>query len=473
MLTDDANPTPLLLPPGQMLKHFRVEDVLGEGGMGLVYSAFDTQLHRPVAIKLLSSDLTSDPDRKQRLLHEARAAARIRHPAIAQIYYVDEHEGNTFIVMELVEGKTVRDLIQNHELDLLGAIDIAIQVSEGLAKAQTLGIVHRDIKPANVMFTPDGHVKILDFGLAKRLDHVSGEGPTGTKRIHASQVAPTQSGVLKGTPAYMSPEQVRGQAVDGRADIFSLGVLLFEMATGQSPFARDNFMDSLHAAAFAETPVMNSIRPQIPDGLQRIVSRCLKKDPQERFTDAKAVAEDLRRLRREMEAGLAHKTTWRQRLMDVRERLRSRPASRYLWFAAGSIALGTGIYFAVKKFGRFGFVLLVFAGYYLYRHVRNRPHQVQEGFVQRVSMIPEVRLIAFQDGQFTVWVDRPMAQLYGRINGYLRSSNRRLYFGRPMTVSLQHELAAEPLRKLLASPGVQYVRPDVVGALQPPVLPKE
>jgi serine/threonine protein kinase len=167
----DSTSKTKVLPPGlavgQVLKQFRLEQVLGEGGMGVVYRALDTQLCRPVAIKVLPSVLTSDAERKLRFLQEARAAARINHPAIAQIFSVDEHEGTTFIVMELVEGKTVRELILRRELDLLGAVEIAIQIADGLAKAHELGIVHRDIKPANVMLTSQGHVKILDFGLAK------------------------------------------------------------------------------------------------------------------------------------------------------------------------------------------------------------------------------------------------------------------------------------------------------------------
>src|SRR5215472_12587184 len=177
--------TAILVKPlaGEMLKQFRLEGLLGEGGMGQVYRAYDTRLHRPVAVKLLPSALTSDSQRKQRFLQEALAAARISHPAVAQIFDADEQDGLTFIVMELVEGKTVQQLIQNQELDLLGAMDIAIQVADGLAKAHSLGIVHRDIKPANVMRTSDGHVKILDFGLAKLLDVTTQIGPAGTQRV--------------------------------------------------------------------------------------------------------------------------------------------------------------------------------------------------------------------------------------------------------------------------------------------------
>src|SRR3989454_8084960 len=171
---NDMNPrakTVVLHPlVGQTLNQYRIDSLLGQGGMGVVYRAHDLKLQRPVALKLLPTELTGDQERRKRFLLEARAAARISHPAIAQVYDVDEHDGTIFIAMELVEGKTVGDLIRSRELDLLGAIDVALQVAGGLAKAHDSGIVHRDIKPANVIQTSDGHVKILDFGLAKLLD---------------------------------------------------------------------------------------------------------------------------------------------------------------------------------------------------------------------------------------------------------------------------------------------------------------
>ncbi len=452
---------------GQTLKHFRVEGLLGEGGMGLVYRGYDTRLHRPVAVKLLSSELTSDPERKQRLLQEARAAARISHPAIAQIFYADEDGGVTFVVMELVEGKTVRALIQNRELDLLGALDVALQVAEGLAKAHEQGIVHRDIKPANVMLTPDSHVKILDFGLAKLLDASGAQGPAGTERLDPTRIAQTRSSVVMGTPAYMSPEQVRGVPVDGRADIFSLGVLLFEMATGQSPFRRENFMDSLHAVAFDETPPMNSLRAHVPEELQRIVSRCLRKRPEDRYPNARLLAADLRRLRRDTEAGMVRQTSWRQHLMDTWEQLRHRPPSRYVWYVAGAVVVGVGLYFSVGRNGIAGLLVVATWAFLLYRRIRNRPQRLREQFVQRVSKIPEVRMITFQGRQATVIVDRPVPQLYGRINGYLSTSNRKLYFGEPMTVAILHEVSTEQSNKLLSGPGVHFVRDDAIATRVP------
>ncbi|MCX6928951.1 MAG: serine/threonine-protein kinase, partial [Verrucomicrobia bacterium] len=215
--------------------------------MGVVYRARDLKLQRSVALKVLPADLTADQEQRRRFMLEARAAARISHHAIAQVYDVDEHEGTIFIAMELVEGNTIRTLIDKRELDLLGAIDIAVQVAGGLAKAHAAGILHRDIKPANVIQTPDGHVKILDFGLAKLLNPETSTIMRAGSGDSSSTLAQTQVGLLKGTPAYMSPEQVKGERLDARSDIFSLGVMLFEMTTGEVPFPRATAVETMHA----------------------------------------------------------------------------------------------------------------------------------------------------------------------------------------------------------------------------------
>jgi serine/threonine protein kinase len=455
-----------VLPPrvatGHSLKQFKLESVLGEGGMGVVYRAYDTRLYRPVAIKLLPHELTSDADRKQRFLQEARAAARITHPAIAQIFDVDEQDGVTFLVMELVEGKTVRELIKGGGLDLLGIIDVVIQVAEGLARAHELGIVHRDIKPANVMVTPDGHVKILDFGLAKLLDRNAPVGSPTPLGETAELAKTTVPGVLMGTAAYMSPEQARGVTVDGRADIFSVGVLLFEMATGKSPFQRDSFMDSLHAVAFENPPSLSSSHGHLPEELQRIVSRCLRKDTDERYPDARVLARDLRELRRNTEAGVRVRTSWRVRLADSWERISHLHPSQYIWLLAGAGAAGAVIYLSLARVSTVSLFFLTIVGLSVVRHVRNRPQRAQETFVRRLTKIPEVRLITLQSQQFTVVVDRPVAQLYSRINHQLKACNGKLYFGHPMTVSILHGLDPERTRELLSGPGVQFVREDVL-----------
>jgi serine/threonine protein kinase len=466
MATDSStqSKTKLLGPrltTGQLLKHFRLESVLGEGGMGVVYRAQDSQLCRPVAIKVLPSELTAEPERQQRFLQEARAAARINHPAVAQIFYVDEQDGVTFIVMELVEGKTVRELIQAGGLDLLGVVDVVIQIAEGLAKAHELGIVHRDIKPANIMVSNDGHVKILDFGVAKLLDRGLATSDGGAAISQEAVARTTLPGVVLGTAAYMSPEQVRGGSVDGRADIFALGILLYEMATGQSPFQRESFVDSLHAVAFEEAPPLASAHRPLPEELQQIIARCLRKRPEERYPDARLLARDLRDLRRRTESGQAFQTNWRLRLSDAWDRVRQMSPLQYVRFAAVLIAVGAALYFAFSKTAPGGLIFPIVVSLILYRQIRNCPLRMRKSFVQRMAKIPEVRLVIFHQNQFTVVVDRPVAQLYGRINQHLQSGNRKLYFGEPMTVSIQPSVSPEKTRELLANPGVQFVRDDV------------
>ena len=239
---------------GQTLKHYEIQEQLGKGGMGVVYRARDTRLGRPVALKVLAPEFTKDADRKSRFFQEAKAASAISHPAIAQVYDFDEGPEGLFIVMELVEGQTVKALIQGRELDLLGSLEIAMQVASGLQKAHEAGIVHRDIKPENVIVTPDGHAKILDFGLAKLLEPTEPtNAPSGEELSHMETLAKTQAGFVLGTLRYMSPEQARGQPIDHRSDIFSLGVVLYEMVTGQQPFDGATALDTLHALAFEET----------------------------------------------------------------------------------------------------------------------------------------------------------------------------------------------------------------------------
>lgn len=461
----DPDPKTLVLHPlvGQNLNQYRVEALLGQGGMGVVYRARDLKLQRPVALKLLPANLTSDQDRRKRFLLEARAAARISHPAIAQVYDVDEHEGTIFIAMELIEGKTIHKLIEHRELDLLGALDIALQVAAGLAKAHGAGIVHRDIKPANVIQTPDGHVKILDFGLAKLLDPDTSTVTLAGGAADFSTLAQTQAGAVKGTPAYMSPEQVKGEHIDARSDIFALGVMLFEMATGEVPFRRATPIETMQAIAFAETPDMNSLRPNLPAGLRQIVSKCLQKRPEDRYPNARLLIEDLRVLRRETESGLARTISVKDRIAETFGRLKQLKPSEYAWLAGGGLALAAIIYALSSNAGQL-FPLLPFAfiGLLIYRHIRNQPRKLLELFVRKVAKAPEVRFIICEDGKITVCVDRAAGQLYGRINGQLNTCNHKMFFGQPMSVVIRHDLSADEIRQMLAGAGVQYVRDDAI-----------
>jgi serine/threonine protein kinase len=446
---------------GQSLKHYRVESLLGQGGMGVVYRCHDTKLDRSVALKVLSPELTADTDRRKRFLREARAAARISHPSIAQVYDVDEHDGTIFIAMELVEGRTVRELIRNKELDLLGAIDIAIQVADGLARAHETGIVHRDIKPANVMLTRDGHVKILDFGLAKLIDPSDTTRSPGAAPADAVTVTQTRVGAVMGTAAYMSPEQVKALPVDARSDLFSLGVMLFEMVTWELPFQRSTMMETMQAVAFDETPSVHSLRPHLPAELQRVLSGCLRKRPEDRYPEARALVQELRVLRRDTESGHARLRSWRERMSDVTDRFTHLTTAQYVWLAGGALAIAIVTYLLLTDVGLGGLIAFTVVSLLLYRYVRNRPQRMLELFVNKVARIPEVRLIVSQDRRLTVAVDRAVAQLYGRINTQLNQCNRRIFFGQPLSVSIRHDLGHDEIRKLLAGHGVQYVRDDV------------
>jgi len=465
----DMNPRTITVVPhplvGQTLNQYRIEAVLGQGGMGVVYRAHDLKLQRPVALKLLPADLTSDPERRKRFLLEARAAARISHPAIAQVYDVDEHEGMIFIAMELVEGKTISDLIQYRELDLLGAIDIALQVAAGLAKAHAAGIVHRDIKPANVIQTPDGHVKILDFGLAKLLD--SGTSTvTSAGGVHdLSTLAQTQVGAVKGTPAYMSPEQVKGEGVDVRSDIFSLGVMLFEMVTGEVPFRRPTPVATMHAVAFDDTPTMSALRPNLPAGLQRIVTKCLRKRPEDRYPDVRLLIEELRVLRRETESGLARTISVKERFAGTLGKLKQLQPAEYAWLVGGTLTLAAILYSLVSNVGQLTPLLPLAVGCLLiYRRIRNQPRRMLELFVRKISKVPEVRFIVCENGRITVGVDQAVGQLYGRIIAQLNHCNGKMFHGQPMSVVIRPDLSAEETRQHLAGAGVQYVRDDAVQA---------
>jgi len=398
-----------------------------------------------------------DSERRKRFLLEARAAARITHPAIAQIYDIDEQDGVIFIAMELVDGCSVRELVQRKGLDLLGAIDVAQQVAGGLAKAHQAGIVHRDIKSANVMVTPDGHAKILDFGLAKLLDP-DASTIIGEDCSRLTTVEQTQSGTIKGTPAYMSPEQVKGLPVDARSDIFSLGVMLFEMTTGQAPFQRGTVHETIHAVVYEE-PVMPAVNGVCqPDELRRIIERCLRKNPEDRYASARELMEELRVARRNTESGHQPAIPWKERISDTIEQVgRMRPV-QMTWLAIGVLALGVVVYSLFNNVSLGGFAFFLLAGAMTYRHIRHQPQRQLEWLIRKCSNVPEVKLITVQGRNLTIVIDRPTGQLYERINKYVNLSNRKLYFGEPVSVAIRHELAPEEWRRLLGDSGVQFLR---------------
>jgi TolB-like protein len=287
---------------GRKLGPFEVFSFLGRGGMGEVYRVRDTRLDRIDALKILPTDVAKDPDRLRRFIREAQAASALNHPNIATIHEIGESDGIHWIGMELVEGQTLAQRIKDRPLKLEEILDIGIQAAEALAEAHSKGIIHRDIKPANMMLTPKGAVKILDFGLAKREQREGPATDTDTTETH------TVPGMVMGTARYMSPEQVLGQPVDHRTDIFSLGVVLYEMAVGQPPFRGDSssaVLDAIVHQALAWPPQARNV---VPEELKRIIARALEKSREMRHGTASDLSADLKRLKRDSEsirAGLA------------------------------------------------------------------------------------------------------------------------------------------------------------------------
>jgi hypothetical protein len=281
------------LHPGTRLGPYEIVALLGAGGMGVVYRARDTRLGREVAVKVLPSALADDAERLHRFELEAQAAGRLNHPNLLAIHDVGTHDGAPYLVSELLEGQSLRERLSASAVPARRVIEYGVQVAHGLAAAHDKGIVHRDLKPENLFLTRDGRIKILDFGLAKLLPPPPG---AAVARDAPTVTVDTDPGKILGTVNYMSPEQVRGQAVDHRSDIFSLGVILHEMLTGARAFQRDSAVETMHAILRDEPPDLTAIHPPVPSGLERMVRHCLEKTPEARFQSARDLAFDLEAL---------------------------------------------------------------------------------------------------------------------------------------------------------------------------------
>jgi DNA helicase-2/ATP-dependent DNA helicase PcrA len=287
--------------PVKSIAHYRIVEAIGAGGMGAVYKAYDNKLQRIVALKLLPSEYVSQQDRRRRFFQEARAASALNHPHILTIYEVGEDEGRPYIAMEYVEGETLRQKIKNNGLQLRETLDIAIQIAGGLARAHELGIIHRDLKPENLMLSRDGYAKILDFGLAK-LVAVRERALVGdSEQKTLIRGVETQSGTLMGTVNYMAPEQLLGQRVDRRCDVFSFGVVLCEMLTGSAPFVHDNRVDTMHAILHREPRFPGEGRPELPFDMQRILTKALAKTPKDRYQTIDELAAELKTVKRDLD----------------------------------------------------------------------------------------------------------------------------------------------------------------------------
>src|SRR5579864_413793 len=275
----------MALTSGTKLGPYEIQSSIGAGGMGEVYKARDKRLNRDVAIKVLPTSFSADPDRLQRFAQEARAAAALSHPNILSIFDIGEDGGAPYVVSELLEGETLRDRLRNGPLATRKAIDYAAQVARGLAAAHEKGIVHRDLKPENIFITNDGRVKILDFGLAKLTrPEADNSGETLTQQVG------TDAGTVMGTVGYMSPEQVRGKPADARSDIFAFGAILYEMLSGKRAFHGETAADTMSAILTKEPPELVDPHLNVPPALERIVRHCLEKNPAQRFHSISDVA---------------------------------------------------------------------------------------------------------------------------------------------------------------------------------------
>ena len=288
-----SEPDPLI---GQTVSHYRIIEKLGGGGMGVVYKAEDTRLHRNVALKFLPDNVAKDPQALARFQREAQAASALNHPNICTVYDIGEDKGKAFIVMEFLDGAVLKSLIGTNSMELDRLLEISRDIADALSAAHGKNIIHRDIKPENIFIRDGGHPKVLDFGLAKinAPDDKQGESET---------VILTEAGLVMGSLPYMSPEQLRGRSVDHRTDIFSLGTVLYEMATGQRPFSGGTSLE-LSSSILRDTPKsVIELRPELPTGLHRIVDRCLSKEPIERYVSAQELRQALDLLRRQVSSG--------------------------------------------------------------------------------------------------------------------------------------------------------------------------
>src|SRR5215471_12075325 len=285
---------------GETVSHYRILGKLGGGGMGVVYEAEDVRLGRRVALKFIPDNLVGDPKSLERFEREARAASQLNHPNICTIHGIEDNNGHPFIVMEKLEGQSVKQMIHGKPMDVDEILDIGVQVADALVASHAKGIIHRDIKPANIFLTNIGQAKVLDFGLAK----LTMEAKLATSTDTGIEDSLTAVGVIPGTAVYMAPEQARAEPLDPRSDLFSFGVVLYEMATGKKPFSGTNIVTTLDAVLHQKPAPPSSVNPAIPMELENIIGKAMEKEKAKRYQTAAEMKADLQHLKRESESGL-------------------------------------------------------------------------------------------------------------------------------------------------------------------------
>src|SRR5579864_6957840 len=283
---------------GQTISHYRILGKLGGGGMGVVYEAEDIKLGRHVALKFIPENLVGDPKALERFEREARAASQLNHPNICIIHGIEDNNGHPFIVMEKLEGESLKQCIGGQPIPTEKLLDISVQVADALVASHAKGIVHRDIKPANIFLTAGGQVKVLDFGLAKLVHNVGTDDDAGADN------SLTAVGVIPGTAVYMSPEQARSEPIDARSDLFSFGVVMYEMSTGKKPFAGNNSLMTLDAVLHQKPVPPRELNAKMPVELEGIIGKAMEKDRTHRYQSAVEMKTDLQLLKRETESGL-------------------------------------------------------------------------------------------------------------------------------------------------------------------------
>src|SRR5260370_28606364 len=289
---------------GKTVAHYSIIERLGSGGMGVVYKDQDIKLRRLVALKFLPEDLAQNPQSLERFQREARAASALNHPNISTIYEIEEHEGQPFIAMELLEGETLRDRISRKRLKVEEMLELGIQIADALDAAHRAKIIHRDIKPANIFVTARGQAKVLDFGLAKLFRPLASRVTTGASAAETETMS-TAAGLLIGTVDYMAPEQLEGEPVDPRTDLYTLGLVLYEMATGRNPFLGQSPSSTIANILKEEVPPVARHNPLPPPELGRILQKCLRKNMDGRYASARDLAVALSALPRTLEPSAA------------------------------------------------------------------------------------------------------------------------------------------------------------------------
>jgi eukaryotic-like serine/threonine-protein kinase len=330
---------------GQTVSHYRILGKLGGGGMGVVYEAEDLKLGRHVALKFIPENLTGDARSLERFEREARAASLLNHPNICTIHGIEDNNGHPFIVMEKLEGESLKQCIGGQPVPTEKLLDISIQVADALAASHAKGIVHRDIKPANIFLTPSGQVKVLDFGLAKLVHNVGTDSDGG-----AADNSLTAVGVIPGTAVYMSPEQARSEEIDFRSDLFSFGVVMYEMSTGKKPFTGKNSLMTLDSVLHDKPVPPGELNPKVPVELEGIIGKAMEKDRKQRYQSATQMKADLQVLKRETESGLM-KSGLHTKKLRVTSKTFGHKSSRWqFWLLVGTLALLVTVLAAVGAY---------------------------------------------------------------------------------------------------------------------------